>query len=66
MIFYLSFLNKITMKIVANNIKCVTVATDRVFFYFLFFGLFFFICATCNTSLHTLRVMAVNNICLNS
>ena len=30
-----------TMKIVANNIKCVTVATDRVFFYFLFFCLFF-------------------------
>ena len=45
MIFYLSFLNKITMKIVANNIKCVTVATDRVFFYFLFFCLFFFVCA---------------------
>ena len=34
MIFYLSFLNKITMKIVANNIECVTVATDRVFFLF--------------------------------
>ena len=45
MIFYLSFLNKITVKIVANNIKCVTVATDRVFFYFFVFLLVFFVCA---------------------
>ena len=43
MIFYLSFLNKITMKIVANNIKCVTVATDR--FFFSIFFLVVFVCA---------------------
>ena len=39
MSFYLSFLNKFTMKIVTNSVKCVMVATDRVFF------LFFFVCA---------------------
>ena len=44
MSFYLSFLNKITMKIVANNINCVTVATDR--FFSIFFRFFvFFVCA---------------------